>query len=244
MINELMRPSEFGPDAFDKFLGVARQSTVPDSFSISAAHVTARLAPELLDKTPTNSLPPSYLDIAQTLVERDFGTSELAYYALQYGLTVASFKRLDTFQSEVEPVRQQYNEKLRGYHQLLTRLATTRYNCPMNEVIERAEQDNIGINASTIQYYQHELSPLHSVLDKANPIEEQLRDNSGLAARWVLAMESAWLGENTTSVDEDTDGISWLRGAFNPTAEELKDVRTYMEVYFGDADHRSRIQTL
>lgn len=244
MIERIVAPDALGPDEFDLYARLASRSDVPEVFGIAAKRATEELAPEILQRDANGEYSPDYRGVARVLLERDFDTTALAYYAMQYGVTVASFKQLDTIQTLVAPYQEKRQEAREAYEALLGRTAL-RYECPVEEVIDLLPvRDKFGIVSSAIAYEQKYLGVLEEYLQKAEPTLHEARSSAQLAARWVAAVEFGWFSEESPSTEETPSDLRWLYDSFDPSLTELQEVRSYVETYFHDESHRQRIAML
>lgn len=241
MIGEVLRPHEFDErNLFDRFLERSRVSNVPMSFVQAERKIVAAVAPKLLVPNSTfEGISPDYTEIAAGLVQRVFPTPDLAWYALMYGKTVSSFKYWDHFDSQVSPMRDEYQKRNTDYNAFIERMAE-RFNCPVDQAPVQALSRTI--TADAMHYYSGRVTELEPIINNINNVAEQTKGLAEFSARAIMAQESAWTLPFT---DLDIALLEMMGGKVKegprPTVEDMQSVRTYMEGYFADEQQRDRI---
>lgn len=243
MIGEIVRPHEYDERTlFERFLERSRASTVPANFGKAELSVVRAVNPQLLVRNNPDFSNPDYIEMGFRLVRREFPTPDLASYALFYGKTVSTFKLWDDFNTQVEPVREQFNQRSTEYQEFLARMAE-RFRCSVEEALVQAQSR--PVTAEALGFYKGEVARLIPILEQINPVEAELKGLAGFSARAILGMEWSWTMPMT---DLDKAVLKAIGGTTSkgpkPTVQDLQDVRGYMEDYFSDSQNRGRISLL
>lgn len=107
MLGEFIGPHEFEErHLFDRFLERSRVSSVPEDFYKAHHKVAKMVAPWLSPKYYTGQDgAPAFMEIGFRLVQREFPTPHLAFYAMLYGTTVSYFKTWDNLHQAADILR-------------------------------------------------------------------------------------------------------------------------------------------
>jgi hypothetical protein len=241
MIGEVLRPHEFDErNLFARFLERSRASNIPMNFTQAERRIVAAVTPELLvPHSRFTGISPDYTEIAAGLVQRVFPTPDLAIYALMYGKTVSSFKYWDHFNSQISPMRDEYQKRNSDYNEFIERMAG-HFNCQTDQAPLHALSR--PITADDMNFYSGRITELEPIIKNVNEVSEQVKGLAEFSARTIMAQESAWTLPFT---DLDIAVLEMMGGKVKegprPTVEDLQGVRTYMEDYFADEKNRDRI---
>lgn len=244
MIGEVLKPHEFNNrNLFGRFLERSKTSNVPIKFGQAEINVVRAVAPELLLPAAAQGvITPDYTEIGFRLVQREFATPDLAYYALLYGKTVSSFKIWDTINNQIEPVSTLFNERNAEYQAFLGRMAE-RFGCTVEKASELAMTR--PITADELQFYRGQVAEIVRILEQATPVEVEAKSLAEFSARAIMTLEAGWIVPVTDTEKTILKALGRKPSREpKPTVADLQDVRAYMEDYFANEQHRSRITLL
>jgi hypothetical protein len=239
MLRELYTRPEFDSrDLFEPMLEQARLSTVPLEF----VNAHGRVRDDVRDtRKLLSDGEPNYQEVARRLFENEFSTLDAAQYALNYASTVSSFKIWDKINTRISPVRQEYASLSTRYNNFLTGLAE-KYHCTREELSQRVAH----VESLDLEDYQEELAKYSTALKDANPLESDARGAAELAGRALLGMESSLVKPDNSwrvqSFRRDAGENGWQRRKM--TLGDLQQVKTTVNDYFKDSQHRARILIL
>lgn len=241
MIGEVLRPHEFNErNLFDRFLERSRASNVPMNLHQAERKIIATVTPDLLvPNSRFTGISPDYTEIAAGLVQKVFPTPDLALYALMYGRAVSSFKYWDHFNTQITPIRDEYQKRNTDYDEFIERMAA-HFNCSVDQAPIQALSRSI--TADGMQYYSGRVTELEPTMKSVNDLAEETKSLAEFSARAIMAQESAWILPFT---DLDIAIFEMMgekvKEGPRPTVEELQGVRNYVEDYFSDPLQRDRI---